>query len=118
VSNPGEFWQFLQHLVSENQVVIDRPRGSSHPHYPDLIYPLDYGYLEGTTTIDGGGIDVWIGSSQEVEIGGILCTVDIKKQDAEIKILLGCSDLEIQAILEFHNAYAMRAIYIKKGEFR
>jgi inorganic pyrophosphatase len=27
-----------------------------------MIYPLDYGYLEITTSSDGGGIDVWFGS--------------------------------------------------------
>ncbi len=84
-----EFWQFLERLVAEKRVVIDRQRGSSHPRYADMVYPLDYGYLEGTKTIDGGEIDVWRGGAGDGGVSGILCTVDLKKGDAEIKVLLG-----------------------------
>ena len=52
---PDEFWVYLDRMVGTSRIVIDRPRGSAHPHYPDLVYPLDYGYLDGTTTVDGGG---------------------------------------------------------------
>ena len=26
---------------------IDRPKGSRHPRYSDMIYPINYGYVEG-----------------------------------------------------------------------
>jgi inorganic pyrophosphatase len=113
-----EFWQYLDHLVAEKPVVIDRPRGSSHPRYPDMIYPLDYGYLEGTQAIDGGGIDVWRGAFWEEganRVSSILCSVDLIKGDAEVKILLGCSPQETEMILEFMNGNSMRAIYIQRG---
>jgi len=35
-------------LASANPILLDRPKGTVHPRYPDLIYPLDYGYLENT----------------------------------------------------------------------
>ena len=35
--------------------MIDRPKDSP---YPDIIYPLDYSYLEDTYSSDNGGIDV------------------------------------------------------------
>ncbi len=53
-------------LIVTNSLVIDRPKGSSHPRYPHVIYPLDYGYLENTTSSDGDGIDVWLGSLNTV----------------------------------------------------
>ena len=28
------------------KVVMDRPLGSSHPKYPDMIYSINYGYVE------------------------------------------------------------------------
>jgi len=56
------FWHELDELAAACPVVIDRPKGSRHPRYPDMIYPYDYGYLEGTQAADGGGIDCWIGS--------------------------------------------------------
>ena len=31
------------------QVVIDRQLGSRHPAYPDVVYPVNYGYIPGVT---------------------------------------------------------------------
>lgn len=32
---------------------IDRPLGSRHPRHPDMIYPINYGYVEGVIAGDG-----------------------------------------------------------------
>jgi inorganic pyrophosphatase len=90
----AEFWQLVDRLVAESEMVIDRPQGSAHPRYPELIYPLDYGYLAGATAGDGHGIDLWLGSRGDREINGLLCTVDLFKRDMEIKLLLGCTEAE------------------------
>jgi inorganic pyrophosphatase len=74
------YWKSLQALITDETVVIDRPRGVPHPRYPELIYPLDYGYIEGTTAGDGDGIDIWIGSSGGRTLTGILCTFDTVKR--------------------------------------
>jgi len=110
-----EYWRYLDALVDSCSMVIDRPQGSPHPRYPDMIYPLDYGYLEGTTTIDGDGIDVWLGSDTERRLDAILCTVDLDKRDAEIKLLLGCRAEEVQLILDLiNNSEMMRAMLIRR----
>ncbi len=49
----NSFWQEVNQLVINNPIIIDRPTGSSHPRYPEAIYPLDYGYLENTKAGDG-----------------------------------------------------------------
>ena len=104
------FWRSLTQLVITNSIIVDRPKGSSHPWYPTVIYPLDYGYLENTTSSDGGGIDVWVGSLNTVmdkngtkTLTGILCTFDTLKRDAEIKLLIECSAEDIQVIRDFHK---------------
>ena len=33
----------------------------------------------------------------------VICTVDLGKRDAEIKLLLGCTPSEAQVILQVHN---------------
>lgn len=53
-----EFWEALDNLVRESEIVIDRPKGTVHPRYQDLVYKVDYGYLKNTFSMDGGGIDV------------------------------------------------------------
>lgn len=109
-----EFWAALDQLVNDSKVVIDRPKGKAHPRYPEKIYPLDYGYLEGTTTVDGGGIDVWVGSGGTGKVQGVLCSVDMMKKDAEIKILMGCSEEELQIIEDFMNQKSMHAIRVER----
>jgi coenzyme F420-0:L-glutamate ligase/coenzyme F420-1:gamma-L-glutamate ligase len=110
----GEFWGYLDRLAAESRLVIDRTKGSQHPRYPSLIYPLDYGYLEEITTLDHGGIDVWLGSLPERSLDAILMTVDLIKREMEIKLLLGCTDQEKLILLRFHNDYSMRAMLVPR----
>lgn len=101
-SDTEDFWMALEQIVSESHIVIDRPRGSIHPKYKNIVYPVDYGYLENTTSMDADGIDVWHGSLGD-SINAIICTVDLLKRDSEIKILIGCSEEEKQLVMNFHN---------------
>ncbi len=109
-----DLWDHLGQLMASAELVIDRPKGSAHPRYPAVIYPVDYGYLEGTSAADGGGLDVWVGSDRDRRIGAILCTVDLLKRDAEVKILCGCTEEEIAAILAFTNTGPMRGLLVRR----
>ncbi len=102
----AEYWQGLESLLDSCELVIDRPRGSTHPRYPDFVYPLDYGYLEGTNTADGGGLDVWLGSIEPKKLVGVLLSVDLLKKDVEVKLLLGCTRAEMQVILTTIRMYS------------
>jgi inorganic pyrophosphatase len=109
------FWQAIDKLVAESKIVIDRPKGSRHPKYPSLMYPVDYGYLDGTSSMDGGGIDVWKGTGGDY-IDAIICTVDLMKKDSEVKILIGCNEDEKQLVLEAHNnSEYMKGILIQRS---
>ncbi len=109
------FWSTLETLLETQKLVIDRPVGARHPRYPGLVYPLPYGYLEGTSAADGDGIDVWVGSLGERSLTGILCTFDTVKRDAEIKLLAGCTDKDIETIRQFYTEF-MRILYIPKPD--
>ena len=58
----------VRHLVTDERwlpgckvtVKVDRPLGSAHPEYPELIYPVNYGYVEGVPGGDGEWQDVYI----------------------------------------------------------
>lgn len=97
-----EFWEALDELVSNSEIVIDRPKGTVHPQYPNFIYKVDYGYLKNTSSMDGGGIDVWVGTNKK-SIDAIICTVDLMKRDSEIKILIGCTEEEKNFVYKTHN---------------
>jgi inorganic pyrophosphatase len=114
---PMEFWHRLDELVRTCPVVIDRPAGSTHPRYADIVYPLDYGYLDGTTSGDGHGIDVWLGQAgllPDRPVTAIITTLDFDKRDAEIKILIGCTPTEAQILLRFHNDGQQSALLIER----
>jgi inorganic pyrophosphatase len=110
----GSFWENLDRLVAASEVVIDRPAGSVHPRYPGLVYPYDYGYLEGASSSDGHGIDVWVGSLPVKAVTGVVLTVDTIKRDSEMKLLLGCTPAEAQVILAVHNTGPQSAILVER----
>ena len=107
------FWQALNTLVKTSNIVIDRLRGTTHPRYPEFIYPLDYGYLQGTHSGDGDGIDVWLGSLPERVVTAVIFTVDLQKRDSEMKLLIGCTQEEMQTILAIHRRGQQSAILIE-----
>ena len=78
------FWTNLDLLLQSTELVIDRPRGSSHPRYPSLVYPLDYGYLKETSGGDGNELDIWRGTCTEAKLVAFVCTVDHLKNDVEV----------------------------------
>ena len=39
---------------------IDRSPGSAHPKHPELIYPVNYGYIPGVKGGDGEELDVYL----------------------------------------------------------
>jgi len=110
------FWSRLDKLIKNSEIVIDRPKGTAHPKYPKLIFPLDYGYLKGTTAIDGDGIDLWIGTASHRRLTAIGCTIDTKKKDAEIKLLIGCTEKDIKTIEKCHNGHFMSGIIVRREE--
>jgi inorganic pyrophosphatase len=113
IMNDQDFWSRLASFVSRGSVVVDRAKGSRHPRIPGLIYPLDYGYLKDLRSGDGAGVDVWIGSLKRQVITGVVCTVDVGKRDAEVKILLGCTRAEQRRILSLHNWGDQRAVLVR-----
>lgn len=113
--NNDYFWIALDELVAKTKIVIDRPKGSKHPRFPNIIYQVDYGYLENTSSIDGSGIDVWVGTINDKKIDAIMCIVDLMKKDSEIKILIGCTEEEKDIIYRFHNeSEFMKGILIRR----
>ena len=113
-TNNEDFWKALDELVNNSDIIIDRPKGTAHPKYPDFIYKVDYGYLKETSSMDGTGIDVWVGSGER-KIDAIMCIVDLMKRDSEIKILVGCTEDEKLEVYKTHNeTQYMKGIMIRR----
>lgn len=102
MTNPA-FWRALDELIQTSELVIDRPAGTQHPRYEDLVYHVDYGYLKDTRSMDGGGIDVWRGTDNGAGLIAVIVTVDLVKRDSEMKLLIDVTGDEISYIENFHN---------------
>ena len=68
-------------------VVVDRPLGSRHPEYPELLYPVNYGYVPGILAGDGEEQDTYIlGVEEPLErFTGRVIAVIYRLDDAENK---------------------------------
>lgn len=109
-----EFWQRADRLIAAHRLLIDRPAGSRHPSFPDVVYPFDYGYLDGTGAVDGGGVDAWRGSLPATTVTGVIATIDTDKHDAELKLLIGCTEQEMRAALATHRTEWQDALLIRR----
>lgn len=115
-TNP-QFWQALDSLLASGRIVIDRPKGSAHPRFPEMVYPLDYGYLEGTRSMDGEGVDLWVGTQDPSDLDAVLCVVDLPKGETEIKLLCGCTEEEKQIVYRFQNQPPhLLALLVRRGD--
>ena len=115
VRDHNQFWKALDALAAGSTIVIDRPGGSAHPKYPQLIYPLDYGYLQDTAAMDGEGVDLWLGSRPDKTLDAVICIVDLAKRETELKLLIGCTEEEKEAVDRFHNqTELMKGILIQR----
>ena len=49
-----------QWLGRKLSLTIDRPLGTPHPRDPDMIYPINSGYVPGTRAGDGHPVDAYV----------------------------------------------------------
>lgn len=96
----------------EIKVTVDRPMGSRHPEHPDLVYGVNYGYVEGILAADGEWQDAYIlGVIEPVNsfIGQVIAVIH-RKDDVENKwvvALVGTrfNEQEIREQTDFQEKY-------------
>jgi inorganic pyrophosphatase len=93
-------------------VTVDRPIGSHHPDYPDMIYPINYGYVEGEIAGDGEWQDAYVlGTDKPIKsISGTVIARIHRENDVEDKLVVapqGASytEDEIIRLTEFQEKY-------------
>ena len=94
------------------KVTVDRPLGSRHPKYKDIVYPVNYGYIEGTIAPDGEEQDAYIlGVNEAVkEFTGKVIAVIHRYDDVEEKWVVApegtnFSEEEIAKQVRFQEKY-------------
>ena len=92
--------------------VTDRPLGSAHPRYPEMIYPVNYGYVPGVMAGDNAAQDVYIlGPTEPFKtFDGVVIAVVHRFNDVEDKWVAAektgvYTAEEILKILDFQEKY-------------
>lgn len=100
---------FLNKLV---KVTVDRQLGTSHPRFPNIIYPINYGYIDGTIGGDGMPIDAYI-IDQSITKGlekytGFVIAVVHRKNDKENKLIVSSKDAYKAFFTNFSNVKKLK----------
>lgn len=93
-------------------VTVDRPLGSVHPKHPDIIYPINYGFIAGIMAPDGEEQDAYLlGISVPVKtFTGKVIAVIHRFDDVEEKWVVAPENLrlskdEIREAVSFQEQY-------------
>lgn len=102
----------LDYLGKEVIVKIDKPIGSPHPKYIDLLYQVNYGHLQDTHVLDDEEYGAYIiGINEPIkEFIGIVKAVIIRKNDIEDNLVVcpfdnDFSKEQIKELTDFQEKY-------------
>lgn len=100
--------QFLGQIVT---VKMDRPLGSKHPKH-GFIYPVNYGFIPGTTSGDGEELDAYVlGEHKPLEeFTGVVIAIIHRLDDDDDKLVVmregrNYTDDQIRALTEFQEKF-------------
>ena len=92
-----------EYLGKAVEIAIDRPKGSRHPQH-SFLYEENYGYVDGTVSPDGEGLDAYYpGEAGESSKASGLCIAIIHRlddDDDKLVVVPGGVSLTDEEILE------------------
>ena len=99
------------------KVIVDRPLGTCHPKFKDVLYAVNYGYIEGVIAPDGEEQDAYVlGIDKPLkEFTGVLIAVIHRLNDVEDKWIVAPEGIEftkeeIMKEVEFQEKYFKKEI--------
>lgn len=99
------------------KVKIDRPLGSRHPNY-HYVYPINYGYIEGTISGDGEELDAYILGEDKAleEFSGRVIAIIHRTNDNDDKLVVAkdgqhYSNEQIKTLTHFQEKWFKSEIW-------
>ena len=100
-----------EYLGKKVTVTMDRPMGSTHPKH-GFIYPVNYGYIDGTISGDGEELDAYVlGEHKPLEtFEGIVIAIIHRLNDDDDKLVVmaegrNYTNEQIDALVEFQEKW-------------
>ena len=104
--------KYKQAIGNRVTVTVDRPIGSVHPEHADLVYSVNYGFVDGVVGGDGEWQDAYIlGVNEPVStFSGVVIAVIVRKDDVETKWVVApegvtFTEKQIAADVNFQERY-------------
>ena len=98
---------------------IDRPLGSRHPRHKELLYPINYGFVDGVLAGDGAEQDVYVFGTDKplATFEGTVIAVYHRLNDVEDKWIVSLDDKsytgeQILNAIAFQEQYFMGELYL------
>lgn len=115
--NNAFFWQKIDTLVFSSKFVLARQKGETHPEYKNLVYPVNYGHFVDLAAEDTeDGLAVFKGTGNSMTVNALIVAADILQKDLEAKLLIGCTEEEVELILRFLNQTDFqKTILVRRG---
>ena len=88
ILDEAKSWRILGKIVT---VTIDIPSGTNHPQNPDIIYPINYGYIKGIAVKDNNFQNAFVISTKKPMNGftGIIVAIIKRKNELIDKLVVG-----------------------------
>ena len=87
----------LESMIGDTiKVYVDRPIGSHHPKYHNVVYPINYGYIKEIIAVDNEYQDAYIlGEDKELDyIDGKVYAIIERENDNEDKLVVVANNKE------------------------
>lgn len=111
----------MKMLGEKVTVVVDRPLGSAHPSHPEMIYPVNYGYVPGVMGGDGEEQDAYLlGIDSPIALfSGTVIAIIHRLDDVEDKWVVAPSGMayaeeEIEEQVRFQEQYFVHEIEMEQ----
>ena len=112
--------QKIRKMIGQKvKIYIDRPIGSKHPKYDEIIYPINYGYIREIIAEDNEFQDAYLlGVNEPVQsYEGIVYAIVERENDLEDKLIIVANNNEftieeIEELVNFQEKFFKHKIYM------
>ena len=113
--NNAYFWQKIDAAYISGDYKKLYTKGSKHPQYPSLIFPVDYGHIT-TNDDEKSSMKAFKGEADQTVHSVVVCA-NLLEKDLSAILLIGLDDKQEEEVLRFLNSTDFqKAVIIRRGK--
>lgn len=113
--NNAYFWQKIDAAFISGDYKKLYSKGSKHPLYPSLIFPVDYGHIT-TNDDEKSSMKAFKGEANQTVQSVVVCA-NLLEKDLSAILLIGLDEKQEEEVLRFLNSTDFqKAVIIRRGK--